>query len=331
MTLAFGRAAQPGFRKWLAAAAALAGLVAGACAGASSDTVPTAESSGPTPSSTKEGAAAPVQPILVNSVLTIGLNRLTVVLLDTDRAVVHDATIRATVAPVGPGGEGDHLTSQQMTPRRIEDNPEEHGAHSKAQEAGAVTVYTSTVNFPTAGKWQLELDVTFKGAPVSLTGPIEVLEQSAQPAVGSRMPATTQSVLADVSDLSAIDTSRTPDEALHDVTVAQALTLGRPVVVAFATPSFCQTRVCGPVVEGVLRPLQQRYGDRVEVIHIEPFDVPMARSGQLARTPAMGEWGLSSEPWVFVADSSGRIVARFEGPLTLAEVEDILRSMGVTS
>ncbi|MCC6176064.1 MAG: hypothetical protein IT305_12230 [Chloroflexi bacterium] len=331
MALALSRAARPGFWKRLATAVALAGLVGSGCAGPSADAVPTAESSSPPPSGTKDGAAAPVQPILVNSVLTIGSNRLTVVLLDNDRAVVHDATILATLAPVGPGGEGDHLAPQQMTSRRIEDNPEEHGSHSKAQESGAVTIYTSTVDFPSAGKWQLELDVTFKGAPVSLTGPIEVLEQSAQPAVGSRMPSTKQSVLADVSDLSAIDTSRTPDEALHDVTVAQALTLGRPVIVAFATPSFCQTRVCGPVVEGVLRPLQQRYGDRVEVIHIEPFDVPMARSGQLARTPAMGEWGLSTEPWVFVADSSGRIVARFEGPLTLAEVEDVLRPMGITS
>ena len=48
-------------------------------------------------------------------------------------------------------------------------------------------------------------------------------------------------------------------------------------------------------------------------------------AGELVPVPAMAEWGLKTEPWVFVVDSEGRVVARFEGPLTFAEVDRATR------
>jgi hypothetical protein len=40
--------------------------------------------------------------------------------------------------------------------------------------------------------------------------------------------------------------------------------------------------------------------------------------------PAVDEWGLPTEPWVFVVDSEGIILGRFEGLVTPEELAALL-------
>ena len=54
-------------------------------------------------------------------------------------------------------------------------------------------------------------------------------------------------------DLADVTTSRTPDRALYRASVAEALAANEPFVVTFATPLYCQSRTCGPVVDVVAR------------------------------------------------------------------------------
>ena len=75
--------------------------------------------------------------------------------------------------------------------------------------------------------------------------------------------------------------------------------------------------------------LHETYGDQVQFIHLEPFDLAIARSeGRLAPTPAFEAWGLQTEPWVFVIDSAGVVSARFEGLVGAPEIEAALRARG---
>ncbi|MEE8422600.1 MAG: thioredoxin family protein, partial [Dehalococcoidia bacterium] len=90
------------------------------------------------------------------------------------------------------------------------------------------------------------------------------------------------------------------------------------------TPAFCQTRFCGPVVDEVVRPLEERHGEVATFIHIEPFDLAKARGGELVVLPVMAEWALATEPWVFVVDRDGKLAAKFEGITSAAEVEEAL-------
>jgi hypothetical protein len=122
-----------------------------------------------------------------------------------------------------------------------------------------------------------------------------------------------------------IDSSTPPRPELHQLTVAEAIANGRPSVVAFATPAFCQTRFCGPVVDAVVMPLYERYGDRVNFLHIEPYQLEEARKGRLVVIPEMQEWGLPSEPWIFVLDATGHVIAKFEGIMSKEEVEPALQ------
>ena len=88
----------------------------------------------------------------------------------------------------------------------------------------------------------------------------------------------TEEMAADFFDrIEEIDSSLPPIPELHDLTVVAALDAGKPILVTFATPAFCQTRFCGPVIDRIVRPLLERYGSEAAFIHIEPFDLAEAR------------------------------------------------------
>lgn len=106
-----------------------------------------------------------------------------------------------------------------------------------------------------------------------------------------------------------------PPCGMHDLSLDDALTQGRPVVVTFATPAYCRTAVCGPSVE-VLEQVRTGadHGDTV-FIHCEIY----TDAGQTVAKP-IEEWQLPSEPWLFTVDRDGLIVDRVDGPLlTLAD------------
>ena len=57
-----------------------------------------------------------------------------------------------------------------------------------------------------------------------------------------------------------ISTAEPPDLELLKTTVAAALAAKKPFVVTFATPQFCQSRTCGPVVQVVQSVAKQWQG-----------------------------------------------------------------------
>jgi hypothetical protein len=93
---------------------------------------------------------------------------------------------------------------------------------------------------------------------------------------------------------------------MHALSIAQAIDSGKPAVIAFATPAFCQSRICGPTME-VMDELYSKHGDAVAFVHVEPYDLAALREqAQFQLAPAAVEWHLPSEPWVFVVDRQGR-------------------------
>lgn len=94
--------------------------------------------------------------------------------------------------------------------------------------------------------------------------------------------------------------------------------LGRkPVVLVFATPQLCQSRICGPVVDVAMQ-VQAEYGDRVSFIQQEIYRDNTVSKGF---RPQVDAWHLPSEPWTFVIDRNGIVRARFEGALSVGELE----------
>jgi hypothetical protein len=125
--------------------------------------------------------------------------------------------------------------------------------------------------------------------------------------------------------VAAISTDPEPVGRLYELSIAEAVGNGRPTVIAFATPAFCQTALCGPTLEVVKEAAAER--PSIDFVHVEPFDIEQARAGTLDPIPTMSEWGLATEPWVFVVDRDGTVTASFEGVIGLGELEAALAEL----
>ena len=97
-----------------------------------------------------------------------------------------------------------------------------------------------------------------------------------------------------------------------------------PFVLLFATPKFCTSRTCGPVVDVAKAVQRSAAGRGIRFIHVEIYQ---------DNNPAQGfnrwvkEWRLPTEPWVFLVGRDGRIKQRFEGSVSVAELTAALRSI----
>lgn len=171
-----------------------------------------------------------------------------------------------------------------------------------------------------AGNWGLLAEVTLAdGSVVQAPFTIQVLEQSESPAIGNAAPASENRTLATEPDIALLSSDNDPEPGLYQMTVAEALTSGRPTVVTLATPAFCQTDICAPVVDSV-EAVYDEYKDQANFIHLEIYKDFQA----LETADEVTEWGLPSEPWTFVIDAEGNIVARFGGPVSPRELTEAL-------
>lgn len=184
-------------------------------------------------------------------------------------------------------------------------------------------LYRANVEFDRPGVWFAE--VTAGGTSLAPV-PFTVNEAPSTPAIGAPGPPSATPTAADVEDLAEITTDSRPDPDFYELSVAEAVASGRRSVVVFATPKFCQTAICGPTLEAI-KEVKADFPD-VNFVHVEVYD--LAASGNAAQVedlvvhPAVVEWGLTSEPWVFVVDTDGKVSGRFEGLVAREELESLL-------
>lgn len=264
------------------------------------------------------------QPQIIGSQLGRGQARLTFGVFNSDGSLVHDAREARVRLYTLDGDEGKAVGEQHvLTPvtlRERFDHKHPDGSIHLHQDPVA-TVYVTNVELDRSAWWGAALSFTVGDRHYEdLRTRFFVAEETLEPGIGEPAPRSTQRVLRDVADITEIDSSRPPVPEFHRLTVKEAIESGKPTVVAFATPAFCQTRFCGPVVDAVIEPLAAQYGDRAHFVHIEPYRLDQARAGKLVPVPELEQWGLTTEPWVFVLDASGRVAAKFEGITSQEEV-----------
>jgi hypothetical protein len=190
--------------------------------------------------------------------------------------------------------------------------------------AGDVThVYVAHLPLSHAGKNVLVAE-PIGGRPIQGALDFEVAEEPKAPAVGAKaFPSRTPTIDSTDGDLEALTTRTPPDVALLRDSVSDSLADRAPFVLAFATPKFCTSRACGPVVD-VVDHVRKRLGPSpVRFIHVEIYE-----DNQPPETNRwVKEWKLPTEPWVFLVGRDGRIKARFEGSMSAAELEAAVRRL----
>lgn len=192
---------------------------------------------------------------------------------------------------------------------------------------GTRGLYSALINFDRPGKWGLEiavLDESGTGHQIEIA--FDVAEKASAPALGDPAIPSRNKTIADVDRLSQLTTGSLQDSDLYQLTIANALSNGKPTVVVMASPAFCTNAVCGPQVD-VLSELEDEYGDRANFIHVDFYDNPEEIQGDLNNTvlsPTVKEWNLPSTEWSFVIDAQGIVQARFESFVGYSELERAL-------
>jgi len=184
-------------------------------------------------------------------------------------------------------------------------------------EADAQNIYVATVDTPKPGKYWL-LAEPVGGKRIQALGDMIVGKHSSAPAVGERAIPSQNPTLRPGVEPKTVTTAEPPDRVLLRTTVAAAMAAKRPFVVTFATPLYCKTRTCGPVVQVVQAVAKKWRGKGVDFVHIEIYEDNDPSKGT---NRWVEEWKLRSEPFTFVVDRTGVIRARLEGAFGAAELE----------
>ena len=295
-------------------AAVLVGLGAmllGGCGGSDETAATTATTASTPAAGTLEALwRAPGEDVAVvagTSDHEIGANRVSFLVVDKQSRLVERPTARIWIArglKQRPFATGTARLERIGVP-----------GGSTADDVGGI--YVTTIEAARPGTYWFLAEPT-GGRKVQALGTVVVRKQSTAPSVGDRASATRTPTLASTRGaLTDLTTSRNPDRALYERSIAQALAAKEPFVVTFATPQFCQTRTCGPGVEVVSAVRKRRASAGVRFIHVEIY---------ADNDPAKGvnrwvkEWRLPTEPFTYVVDRRGVIRTKLEGAFSVAEL-----------
>ncbi len=279
--------------------------------------VPACSETGSTPSPTPAPAVEQLTPILGTTVLRTGAQRVAF-LLESATALVtaQEASVTTTFLDGDASGE-TVIAVFSLWP---------YGTRGS---------YVTELTFPVPGRWRLDIEVDDQSIVGEATLDVDVAETSSVRDIGQiALFSDTKTLDSVEGDLSKLTSDYEPDPELYRLSIAESVFTGRPTVVAFASPAFCTTPTCGPQV-ATLSELRLLAPDAADYIHVEIYDNPHEIQGDLSRgvlAPVLADWGIDQVPhyrnesWTFIIDATGRIRSRFEGYVTLAELEQALRA-----
>lgn len=175
--------------------------------------------------------------------------------------------------------------------------------------------------FPRPGLY--DVDVDFEGD--RLNSQLQVFQKGEvrPPVVGDPLPSVNTPTTEQALEVDPICT-RVPTCPFHAQDLAAALTSPRPIVVLLASPAYCRTSSCGPILDMLVEAVEGR--DDLTVIHSEVYKNPkdVADLSEAALAPLPAEYAMPFEPCLFVTDSTHTIVARGDIAVDRTEMAEML-------
>lgn len=273
-----------------------------------------------------------------------GENRYPFGVFERDRTQVPGAEVALYIAkaPVPPpgaksksGSKGQTAKAQQQAldqpavgpfPASIESLATQPAFRAKTTSDdpdAASVVYSTQLDFPSDGEWLIAALVKEGGEIKGTLLPSAVVGEFSQiPRPGQKAPKIHTPTPADVGGDLAKITTRIPPDTQNRVDYAEVL--GKePILLLFATPQFCQSRVCGPVVD-VAEQVKQEYGNKAAFIHMEIYKDNDPSKGVRSQVRA---FNLPSEPWLFAINRQGTVSAVIEGAFGLERLTAVVKKV----
>jgi hypothetical protein len=248
-------------------------------------------------------------PVPVNAEIVVGENRMLFNVLDRQNQSIASADTAVTLRFF-------ELASDRTQPEV------DTQATFTPTIPGRPGLYRATVAFDAAGEWGVEAVATEPGGSRrSGRFVFSVRESGTTPQIGAAAPSSETPTAATPEEIAKISTDDDPDPDFYRQSIADALAARQPFAVVFATPAFCASATCAPTLD-LFKSTAADFKGRLAFIHVEPYELqevdgglrPVLSEQNLpVSVPATVEWGLPTEPYIFVVDASGKVTAKFEG------------------
>lgn len=195
------------------------------------------------------------------------------------------------------------------------------------QHADLFRYYPLRANLPTPGIYDLTVEIggTRTELPVQAFDPSEI----AIPLPGDPFPSVATPTIAEPDGVDPLCTRFEPC-GLHERNAAELLAAGRPFALLVATPAYCSTAYCGPVLETLLQVTTGR--SDVEAVHVEVYANPSEVGGNIADpdirlAPAVEQLGLGFEPSLFLVGGDGILADRIDNVFDRSELEEAIAQL----
>jgi hypothetical protein len=245
-----------------------------------------------------EGEALTVE--VLNTELAVGMERLAFRLRDPEgQPIGPESAVNTEFYRLIQGSEEAVLASS---------GPAQYFGSGTAG-GGSWVVYAP---FDASGEWGFGITADKPGVDQARGRlNVNVAAHPSAPRVGQMPP----SGDSPVGDPAAISSDPSPDPALYEKTIAQAMESGVPTLIHFGSPLHCAGESCAAALDEVKATLAG-YKGRANFVHVETRNM----TDPAALSPTAAAWGIPSEPWTFVLDRRGRISARAEGLVDRTEL-----------
>jgi len=133
--------------------------------------------------------------------------------------------------------------------------------------------------------------------------------------VGSVAPKVKTKTLADVDgDFSRITSYRYPDERMYQYSLDEAMDMGKPILLEFATPGHCT--VCDKQLQ-MMKGIMDQFGDDIVYLHMDQYQNP----------EAFKAFKVMGDPWTFVIDPERVVQYKQAGRVLFGELGAQLRQV----
>lgn len=201
------------------------------------------------------------------------------------------------------------------------------------QHANLFRYYPLRTTLPTAGIYDLAIDVTdaATGQKATATMPVQIFDpaDAEVPLVGTKFPVVDTPTFDNPGQIDQLCTRFEPCP-FHDNNARDILAAGKPMALLVATPAFCSTAYCGPVLDTLME-ASSPFSD-IGFVHVEVYANTDEVEGnyqdsRIRLAPAVEAIGLTFEPSLFLVDSGGTLVDRIDNVFDQTEVTEALAAL----
>lgn len=222
--------------------------------------------------------------------------------------------------------DGELLEEVQVPSRVVNHDHPDGQADIPHEHADILRYFPLRTTLPEPGIFDLE--VSIQGQTVNL--PVQAFDPTEVRIVtpGQVFPALATPTLAAPEPMDSICTLFEGPCPFHEHSVDEILADGDPMAFLIATPQFCSTAYCGPVVETLIEAAAGF--PSVRPVHLEVYENTDDANGTLTNliaAPQLAEIGLDFEPSLFLVDREGVLVDRIDNVFDRAELELALASI----